>query len=182
MRIYLAGKPTEHELFNDYAAKFRSHGCEVVSRWHDSDEIANILARFQTMRDQQDEFVMKFLRITLGQNIAGEEITDTDRKTVAGGPTAFEVEHAFRQFKSALRKADCVVADLNGASMETGFALALGKRVVVIGDSGSPLIPCCIDKIKVANDWVEALAIVLNLSGAQRVGRKLALVARKELR
>lgn len=40
MRIYLAGKPEDHKRFNDYAAELRSYGFEVVSRWHESDQIS----------------------------------------------------------------------------------------------------------------------------------------------
>jgi nucleoside 2-deoxyribosyltransferase len=175
MRIYLAGKPEEHERFNEYATELRNYGFEVVSRWHENDQIANLVTRFQAMQDSQDQFVMKFMSIAAGQNIAGEEITDTDRKAVAIGPSSFELDDAFRHFKSDLKKADCVVADLSGASIEAGFALALGKKLVVIGCSDSPLIPFCIDETKVAKDWGDALAIAHNLRAAKLFGRRRAL-------
>lgn len=182
MRIYLAGTLKEQERFKCYATELRDHGFEVVSSWHESHQATNLAERFSAIRDNQAQFVSKFLRITLGGNIAGEEITDVDRKSVAGGPSALEIDNAFRRFKSELSAADCVIADLNGASLEAGFALALANRVVLIGDSKSPLISYCADKIKVANDWVGALAIVINLRGALKVGRKLALTARNGLR
>jgi len=163
MKICLVGKPNEQERFKGYATELRSYGFEVVSSWHESDQTAILAERFQTIQDNQSQFVSKFMRITLGQNIAGEKITDIDRKSVAGGPSALEIDNSFRRFKSELLAADCVIADLNGASMEAGFALALGKRIVLIGDSKSPLISYCIGKVKIANDWVGALAIVHTL-------------------
>jgi hypothetical protein len=172
MKICLVGKANEQKRFDEYANELRNHGFEVVSRWHESDQTASFAKRFQTIRDNQAQFVSKFMRITLGQNIAGEEITDVDRKSVAGGPSALEIDNAFRRFKSELSKADCVIADLIGASMEAGFALALGKRVVLIGDSNSPLIPYCIDKIKIVDDWDQAFGVLINLRGASLYGRR----------
>jgi nucleoside 2-deoxyribosyltransferase len=182
MRIYLAGQPKEHERFNEYAAELRNHGFEVVSSWHGDDQAARLAERSQSIRANQAQFISKFMRITLGQNIAGEEITDIDRRSVVGGPPALEIDNAFWRFESELSKTDCVIADPNDASMDVGFALALGKRVILIGDSESPLIAYCIDKVKVATDWVEAVALVFNLRavGSRRC-RALASEHRDEL-
>lgn len=103
MRIYLAGKPEEHERFNEYATEIRNDGFEVVSCWHESDQIANLVSGFQTTQDNQLQFLTKFMRIVTGQDTAGDEISNSDRSELGSGPSAFEIEDAFSKFKRAIK-------------------------------------------------------------------------------
>jgi nucleoside 2-deoxyribosyltransferase len=169
MKVYLAGRPDEHACIDKYATEFRNDGFEVVSTWHSDNAVAHLVEQFRSAHDSQAHLLAKFMRITIGCGIPGDEITNADRKAIASGLSVFDIEDAFQTFMSELMRADVVIADLRGAAMDAGYACALGKKLVVIGNWESPLIPFRIDTIKLATDWHHAHAIIENMRSLRAV-------------
>jgi hypothetical protein len=177
MKIYLAGQPEEHARFNSYASELRCDGFNVVSTWHVDSAVSDLVEKFRMAQDSQARFLCKFMKIVTSQNAElVDPITDEDRVAVAGGFSVYDFEDAFQHFGREVKQADVVIADLNGAAMKAGYARALGKQLLAIGNWKSPLVTYGIDEIKLASDWGHARAILENLraAGSFRGSRRLA--------
>lgn len=153
MKIYLAGNPQDHVQINGYAKQLEADGFEVVSTWHMNDAAADLAASFRKAKEHAQDTVNSLINL---MNTGPEARLPTMDHSAAAGPSVMESEAATARFVSELQSADWVIADLDVASIEAGFALSMGKQVTGIGRSTSLLTVLFVDQFKVVATWSEA--------------------------
>lgn len=156
MNIYLAGRREDHALVDLFAVSLRTDGFKVVSTWHADDSELRMLKLANKTDAARTSYLAKLFGSALLPGSEGNEIAPTDRLAVSAGPTLLEIDTAFERFQRELKRADIVIADLEHAGLEAGFAWARRKRLIGIGNSQSPFVPYAIDTIKVAANWDHA--------------------------
>lgn len=65
-----------------------------------------------------------------------------------------------------------MIADLDTASMEAGYALALDKKLIAIGPSHSLMFSLFSELIRPANNWSEAIQSLLSARNLEIIGGK----------
>src|ERR1035437_7262632 len=130
MIVYLAGKPEDHERFNEYARDLQSRGVQVVSTWHKSGALADLLEQWR-----------QWIARTNGPAKLALAERETDAGFIASSAKAdfnIELEECLERCKDEIEAAEWVIADLDGGSMEAGIAIATAKRVITMGTVRSP--------------------------------------------
>jgi hypothetical protein len=74
MKVYLAGKPEDHDRFNGYALDLQSRNLIVVSTWHQSGTVAELLKQQRQLEQNRKGLVMVGLT---SQKTAPEHIRST---------------------------------------------------------------------------------------------------------
>lgn len=172
MNIYLAGDPDAHEQFNAYAKELTADGFEVVSSWHQDSNVAQLVSQsLQQQKAMRDTTNRLFDSLFNGQE---SHTTPTERQALRGAP-ADQIVEATDRFLSEIESADVVIAHLNTASMEAGYALAKGKELIAIGSTTSLMIPFFIEKVKIVEDWASARGKLWSKRTLQMMGRKLPI-------
>jgi hypothetical protein len=104
----------------------------------------------------------------------------TKEKLPEFDPTGFSVPPGFNErvedvlqtSKDEIETADWVLVDLDGGSMEAGYALASGKKLITFGRAPSPLSFMCVEYAPAAADWQGALHTLMHKT-RPRIGRSL---------
>lgn len=103
MKIYLAGRPEDHQQLNSYAEQLETDGFQVVSSWHSNDAAAGLVAASRRQKQAQHDLVANLMR----QAITGPELNlpaDSDYKAL-GGPPIFEMQSALDRFRPEIDSA-----------------------------------------------------------------------------
>lgn len=168
MIIFLAGKPEDHQQINTYAEQLTAAGVQVISSWHRNDALAKLAEQSCEQKQAQDKIVSNFLRGAATGQISS--LPDSAYRA-AGGPPVDEMESAVERFQSEMKSADWVIADLDAASMEAGYAVALRKKIIAIGSSESMMFHFFLDKNKLVEDWPAAIDKVASIRILSRFSR-----------
>lgn len=174
MIVYLAGKPADHEPFNQYAKELTADGYQVVSTWHRDAGVAQIVAQSQQQQQANSHMMAHLQRILETGPDPDTDENPFDSLVVPVYPF-LGTEEAEDRFRSELKSADYVIADLESSSMEAGYALALGKKVIAIGSSESMMIPFFLGQVKIVNDWPSARAKLFSARSMRVLGRKFPI-------
>jgi nucleoside 2-deoxyribosyltransferase len=141
MKIYLSGQFEDGLALCEVRERLQTSGCSVTSRWLDSAALAPATSR------TSDPGAPARLAAIARQDI--EDIVAADLVVVFSPPEACGVGRG-------------------GRHVETGYALALGKRVIVVGARGN--VFHWLPEVTLLADWH---ALEMFLRGESR-GRPLA--------
>ena len=174
MNIYLAGKPGEHEQLNAFADELKAIGLQVVSTWHNDSKLcdflnqhwAQLLALEQNTAQSLAALIEKPSRIGAAQTFQ----SSSDLPNVASSEA---LHMASDLFEDEIDSAEYVVANAADSGMEAGYGLAMGKRVILIGDCQSPLVSYFDERVKFARDWTEAKGLLFAAHQREVMGGKL---------
>jgi nucleoside 2-deoxyribosyltransferase len=153
MKVYLAGKADDCDQFSKLAHELREVGAEVVSSWHESEKLAELLdQRFHATVARNQAGVDALRNILSGQSV--------NPNPAANLPDGIdgELKTQMKRSEAEIGIADWVIADAYGAAMEAGYALALKKNVIMFGGLPSALSYACSES---AVDLATACAVLL---------------------
>lgn len=167
MRVYLAGRVATYSAASEAAATLEKVGFTVVSTWHRSDELSRLLKEHSDwIATDADTRLKNFGAIWKGMasNEGSESLsTLTELQPPLEQPPARDVRNlkAFlTSCKREIKSADYVIAHADGGAMEAGYALALGKPVILFGDLPGVLSLACTAR---ASDFYQACALLSSL-------------------
>lgn len=156
MNIYIAGRREDHVLIDAFANSLTEDGFRVVSTWHASDTELRILREAVRTDNARDSYLAKLFGSGMQPDKVHSGITDADRLDAAAGSLPFEIDSAFRRFEKEIKRADVVVADLESAALEAGYAWARKKQLIGITNSKLLFAPYALGTIKIAANWDHA--------------------------
>ena len=157
MIVYLAGKPEDHERFNEYASDLQSRGIKVVSTWHKSGALAELLEQWRQWIARTKNSAKLFL--------ANPKLNSEQAVSSAKADFNIELYACLENCKGEIELADCVIADLDGGSMEAGLAIASKKRVITMGTVRSPFSVVYNEEAKAVEGWTQVLAKLRSVRG-----------------
>lgn len=152
MKIYLAGKPEDHKRFNKYAQDLQNRNLTVVSSWHENGDVASVLEQKRELDTNRKGFV--------AMAFTGATPSAQDRRSVVNPKLEIELDTLLDKVKSEIESADLVIADIEGGSIEAGYALASDKALITLGPLRSPLSFYYVGEVEAADDWTGVLAIM----------------------
>lgn len=154
MIVYLAGKLEDHQRFNEYARDLQSRGVQVISTWHQSGALSELLEQWRKWKTGMREAVES---IFTDQGFNPELAASS-----AKADFNTELIECVEKCRDEIQAAEWVIADLDGGSVEVGFALASGKRVITMGIVRSPLGVLYCEEAKAVDSWPQVLAKLRN--------------------
>lgn len=149
--IYLAGDANQYERFNEYANQLKQCKAKVLSTWHHDAKLVELLEIQKQLCESPLEAMTKIMSGNVPSRLG------------QGGNLA-ELSSLVQKCQRELEAADVVIADLNGGSVEAGYALAKGKKLITMGACQSPLNFLQESGQTRADDWTGVLSTLVTWS------------------